>query len=67
MQFDVTLITDLHVDATQTQGMFSKLLFDEYWTAGNESLRFTHKKSKHGFGLQLTEKEAKQVLKTLGV
>jgi len=66
-RFSLLDITNIHIDINEKGTMFGKLLFDEYWTAGAESIKFYNKKTQHGFGLQLTEKEAKQVLKALNI
>lgn len=59
-------ISNFRLNTNQKQNMFVKMLFDDYWTAGNESILFDSNNKTHGLGLQLTEEEAKKLLKHFG-
>ena len=63
--FDFNGISNLRIDTTQKQNMFGRMLFDEYWTAGNECILFEYNKKQHGFGFQLNEDDANQVTRYL--
>jgi len=65
VEFLLNEISNLRIDLNQKQNMFAKMLFDEYWTAGNECIIFDYNLKKHGFGLQLNEVDAKKVFKNI--
>jgi hypothetical protein len=58
-------IKNVRINDKQKEGLFAKLLFDEYWTIGNETILFDYNHKKLGIGLQLNEQETKFLLRQL--
>lgn len=58
-------IKNVRINKEQKQSIFAKLLFDEYWNMGSESVLFDYNGKQLGIGLQLDDQEIKYLLKQL--
>lgn len=65
VEYLLSEIKGVRLNTNQKQNFFAKLLFDEYWTAGSESILFDYNGKQLGLGLQLDQDSAKKLLKTL--
>jgi hypothetical protein len=58
-------IKNVRINKDQKQSLFAKLLFDEYWNMGSETILFDYNGKQLGIGLQLDEQETKYLLRQL--
>lgn len=63
-KFDLNLVTDIHL-VELSKGNFADVFNQSFWVKGGERLEFAYQYKRVRFGMQLTDAEAKTILKEL--